>query len=149
GKELWQALNSGQYGQIAPYTQPEDAVEKARQQKINEINAWRNAMEAANYTFEHNGRKWDYGKSTQTRLEPSVAAAKAGILPEGFFWTDAENNDVPMKSEELIALSEAAEQAMFTKGMEIHVRQRTMKKELEKLNSVDEILAYKVGMADR
>ncbi|MBC9616145.1 DUF4376 domain-containing protein, partial [Escherichia coli] len=59
------------------------------------------------------------------------------------------NNDVPMKSEELIALSEAAEQAMFTKGMEIHVRQRTMKKELEKLNSVDEILAYKVGMADR
>ncbi|EIP6876082.1 DUF4376 domain-containing protein, partial [Escherichia coli] len=50
GKELWQALNSGQYGQIAPYTQPEDAVEKARQQKINEINAWRNAMEAANYT---------------------------------------------------------------------------------------------------
>ncbi|EFN2092050.1 DUF4376 domain-containing protein, partial [Escherichia coli] len=76
-------------------------------------------------------------------------AAKAGILPEGFFWTDAENNDVPMKSEELIALSEAAEQAMFTKGMEIHVRQRTMKKELEKLNSVDEILAYKVGMADR
>ncbi|NEN68604.1 DUF4376 domain-containing protein, partial [Escherichia coli] len=84
GKELWQVLNSGQYGQIAPYTQPEDAVEKARQQKINEINAWRNSMEAANYTFEHNGRKWDYGKSTQTRLEPSVAAVKAGKLPEAF-----------------------------------------------------------------
>ncbi|MFA8858751.1 DUF4376 domain-containing protein, partial [Escherichia coli] len=55
------------------------------------------------------------------------------------------NNDVPMDAETLIALSAAAEQAMFTKGMEIHVRQRTMKKELEKLNSVDEILAYKVG----
>ncbi|EPD0002064.1 DUF4376 domain-containing protein, partial [Escherichia coli] len=30
------------------------------------------------------------------------------------------------------------------KGMEIHVRQRTMKKELEKLSSADEILAYRV-----
>ncbi|EOX24736.1 hypothetical protein A13I_03666 [Escherichia coli KTE186] len=113
------------------------------------MNAWRNAMEAANYTFEHNGRKWDYGKSTQTRLEPSVAAAKAGILPEGFFWTDAENNDVPMTAGELMALSEAAEQAMFTKGMEIHVRQRTMKKEIEALDDAEAILAYKVGMADR
>ncbi|EPT5562241.1 DUF4376 domain-containing protein, partial [Escherichia coli] len=28
--------------------------------------------------------------------------------------------------------------------MEIHVRQRTMKKELEKLTSADEILAYRV-----
>ncbi|HFS3126571.1 TPA: DUF4376 domain-containing protein [Escherichia coli] len=120
-------------------------AEKARGMKGDEINAWRNAMEAANYTFEHNGRKWDYGKSTQTRLEPSVAAAKAGKLPEAFFWTDAENNDVPVTAEELIALSEAAGQAMFTKGMEIHVRQRTMKKELEKLTSADEILAYRVG----
>ncbi|WP_270533978.1 DUF4376 domain-containing protein, partial [Escherichia coli] len=97
------------------------------------------------YTFEHNGRKWDYGKSTQARLEPSVAAAKAGKLPEQFFWTDADNNDVPMDAETLIALSAAAEQAMFTKGMEIHVQQRNMKKALEALNSVDEILAYKVG----
>lgn len=119
--------------------------EKERAHKHEEINAWRNAMEAAGYTFEHNGRKWDYGKQTQARLEPSVAAAKAGILPEGFFWTDAENNDVPMTAEALMALSEAAEKAMFTKGMEIHVRQRNMKKALEALNSADEILAYKVG----
>ncbi|EOU6712336.1 DUF4376 domain-containing protein, partial [Escherichia coli] len=84
----------------------------------------------------------------QTRLEPSVAAAKSGKLPEAFFWTDAENNDVEVTAEELIALSEAAEQAMFTKGMEIHVRQRTMKKELEKLTSADEILAYRVGWGD-
>ncbi|MEB2483934.1 DUF4376 domain-containing protein, partial [Escherichia coli] len=71
-----------------------------------------------------------------------VAAAKAGILPEGFFWTDAENNDVPMRAGELMALSEAAEKAMFTKGMEIHVRQRTMKKEIEALDDAEAILAY-------
>ncbi|EEQ7294489.1 phage tail protein, partial [Escherichia coli] len=29
-----------------------------------------------------------------------------------------------------------------------HVRQRTMKKELEKLTSADEILAYRVGWGD-
>ncbi|MDC3473153.1 DUF4376 domain-containing protein, partial [Escherichia coli] len=52
---------------------------------------------------------------------------------------------VPMTAEALMALSEAAEKAMFTKGMEIHVRQRNMKKALEALNSADEILAYKVG----
>ncbi|HCT3338891.1 TPA: DUF4376 domain-containing protein [Escherichia coli] len=120
-------------------------ADRAREQKGAEINAWRSAMENAEYVFEYNGRKWDYGKVTQVRLEPSVAAAKAGILPEGFFWTDAENNDVPMTAEALLALSAAAEKAMFQKGMEIHVRQRNMKKELEKLTSADEILAYPVG----
>lgn len=68
-------------------------------------------------------------------------------MPEKFFRTDADNNDVPMTAASLMALSEAAEQAMFTKGMQIHVRQRTMKKELEKLTSADEILAYRVGWA--
>ncbi|CAM6692919.1 DUF4376 domain-containing protein, partial [Escherichia coli] len=54
-----------------------------------------------------------------------------------------------MDAETLIALSAAAEQAMFTKGLEIHVRQRTMKKEIEALGDAEAILAYKVGMADR
>lgn len=68
-------------------------------------------------------------------------------MPEKFFRTDADNNDVPMTAASLMALSEAAEQAMFSKGMEIHIRQRTMKKDLESLSSADEILAYRVGWA--
>ncbi|PNP01180.1 DUF4376 domain-containing protein [Escherichia coli] len=107
--------------------------------KGDEINAWRNAMEAANYTFEHNGRKWDYGSQRRRVLSRRWLQRKRGNFRRRFL-TDAENNDVPVTAEELIALSEAAEQAMFTKGMEIHVRQRTMKKELEKLTSADEIL---------
>ncbi|EHL1429686.1 DUF4376 domain-containing protein, partial [Escherichia coli] len=99
----------------------------------------------ASYTFEHNGRKWDYGKSTQARLEPSVAAAKAGILPLDFFWTDAQNNDVPVSADELIALSDAAAKALFAKGMEIHIHQRNMKKEIAALNDTAAILDYKVG----
>ncbi|EJG7545991.1 DUF4376 domain-containing protein, partial [Escherichia coli] len=123
--------------------------EKARSLKNEEINAWRDRMESASYVFEFNGHRWDYGKETQDRLEPSAAAARDGGLPEQFFWTDADNNDVPMSAEALIALSNAAQKAMFTKGLEIHVRQRTMKKEIEALDDAEAILAYKVGMADR
>ncbi|WP_440939625.1 DUF4376 domain-containing protein [Escherichia coli] len=60
------------------------------------------------------------------------------------FWTDAENNDVPMTAEVLIALSEAAQQAMFIKGLEIHRRQREMEKAVEALPDADAVLAYRV-----
>ncbi|EHD7191587.1 DUF4376 domain-containing protein [Escherichia coli] len=113
--------------------------------KNNEINEWRNTMEAANYVFTFNGRNWDYGKETQSRLAPSVAAAKSGLLPAEFFWTDADNNDIPVTADELIALSNAASAAMFTKGMEIHIRQREMKKAIEELQDPAEIMAYPVG----
>ncbi|HHY9614990.1 TPA: DUF4376 domain-containing protein, partial [Escherichia coli] len=135
----------GNHGPVSEYQENDTDRENARRLKNDEINAWRNAMEAANYTFEHSGRKWDYGKSTQARLEPSVAAAKAGILPLDFFWTDAQNNDVPVSADELIALSDAAAKALFAKGMEIHIRQRNMKKEIATLNDTAAILDYKVG----
>lgn len=119
--------------------------EKARSLKNEEINAWRDRMESASYVFEFNGHRWDYGKETQDRLEPSSAAARDGGLPEQFFWTDADNNDVPMTAEALIALSNAAQKAMFAKGLEIHLRQREMKKAVEALNDADAVMAYAVG----
>ncbi|HAX1982934.1 TPA: DUF4376 domain-containing protein [Escherichia coli] len=144
GREIFAACQRGDAGEIGKYVSSV-TPEKARSAKTAEINAWRDAMEAASYVFEFNGRRWDYGKETQARLEPSAAAARAGTLPEQFFWTDADNNDVPMTAEELIALSDAAQQAMFTKGMEIHVRQRNMKKEIAELQDVEAILGYAVG----
>ncbi|EKQ0372082.1 DUF4376 domain-containing protein [Escherichia coli] len=146
GKAIYAVCTGGDAGQISEFVPPPlPSPEEARTVKTAEINDWRNKMESGNYVFTFKDRNWDYGKGTQGRLEPSVAAAKAGTLPDQFFWTDADNNDVPVTAEELIELSEAAIKAMFAKGMEIHVRQRTMKKELEKLTSADEILAYKVG----
>ncbi|EGO8116978.1 TPA: DUF4376 domain-containing protein [Escherichia coli] len=117
----------------------------ARGIKNGEINDWRNRMENAGYIMEYNGRKWDYGKATQDRLEPSVTAARAGKLPAEFFWTDAENNDVPMSADELIALSEAVGEAMFKKGLEIHIRQREMKKELAGMDNAGEIMKFTPG----
>ncbi|EMO8006752.1 DUF4376 domain-containing protein [Salmonella enterica] len=119
--------------------------DKAREQKAREIEAWRNIQENANYVFAFNDRNWDYGKITQERLSLSVQMAKANKLPDGFIWTDADNNDIPMTSGELINLSDAIDQAMFTKGLQIHMRQRQMKEELEKLTDVKAILDYKTG----
>lgn len=145
GRDIYAACLRGEAGEIAEYVQPSISPEKARELKTAEINTWRNRMESASYIFSFNGRNWDYGKETQDRLDPSVIAAKEGNLPEQFFWTDADNNDVPMTAEELIALSEAAQQAMFAKGMEIHVRQRNMKKEIAELQDAEAIQRYVVG----
>ncbi|EPD5095841.1 DUF4376 domain-containing protein, partial [Salmonella enterica] len=71
--------------------------------------------------------------------------AKANKLPDGFIWTDADNNDIPMTSGELINLSDAIDQAMFTKGLQIHMRQRQMKEELEKLTDAQAVMDYVVS----
>ncbi|OJR11536.1 hypothetical protein BK375_25450 [Escherichia coli] len=146
GREIFEACIRGDAGPVGEYRANDDmAVEEARRMKNAEINAWRDAMEASGYVFEHRGRKWDYGKETMTRLGMSASAARGGVLPEGFFWTDAENNDVPMTADELISLSDAAGKAMFRKGLEIHIRQREMKKAIAELSDSETILAYRVG----
>lgn len=123
-------------------------IEDARSRKHDEINAWRNKQENANYTFTFDNHKWDYGKATQERLSLSVQMAKQNKLPAGFIWTDADNNDVPMTAGELLNLSDAIDQAMFTKGLQIHMRQREMKEEIDKLTDVKAILDYKIGWPD-
>ncbi|HAF6260761.1 TPA: DUF4376 domain-containing protein [Salmonella enterica] len=114
-------------------------------QKHSEINDWRNIQENMNYVFRFNNHNWDYGKTTQERLSLSVQMAKANKLPAGFIWTDADNNDVPMSAGELLNLSDAIDQAMFTMGLQIHLRQREMKEEVDKLTDAQAVLDYVVG----
>ncbi|EHM5957713.1 DUF4376 domain-containing protein [Salmonella enterica] len=123
-------------------------IEDARNQKHTEINAWRDRQENGNIPFTLNGHQWDCGKASQARLAPVVAVAKSGVLPPGFFWTDADNIDVPMTAGELLNLSDAIDQAMFTMGLKIHLRQREMKEEIDKLTDVKAILDYKIGWLD-
>ncbi|EBU8193891.1 phage tail protein [Salmonella enterica subsp. enterica serovar Sandiego] len=124
---------------------PPPDIDDARRRKHTEINNWRNTQENANYTFTFNNHNWDYGKATQERLTLSVQMAKANKLPDGFIWTDADNNDVPMTAGELLNLSDAIDQAMFTKGLRIHMRQRQMKDEVDKLTDAKSVLDYVVG----
>ncbi|HFD6590397.1 TPA: DUF4376 domain-containing protein [Salmonella enterica] len=102
-----------------------------------------------NYVFRFNNHNWDYGKTTQERLSLSVQMAKANKLPAGFIWTDADNNDVPMSAGELLNLSDAIDQAMFTQGLQIHLRQREMKEEVDKLTDAQAVLDYVVGWPDK
>ncbi|EAC0348649.1 DUF4376 domain-containing protein [Salmonella enterica subsp. enterica serovar Newport] len=120
-------------------------IEDARSRKHDEINAWRNTQENGNYPFILNDHHWDCGKASQDRLSPVTAVAKQGALPPGFFWTDADNIDVPMSADELIKLEAAMQQNMVLVGFKIHERQRRMKEEVDKLTDAQAVLDYVVG----
>ncbi|EBJ4701457.1 DUF4376 domain-containing protein [Salmonella enterica] len=124
---------------------PEYILSAARQKKRAEINAWRDAQENGSVIFTLNGHRWDCGKASQTRLSPVVAVAKSGMLPPGFFWTDADNIDVPLTTDELTALEAAMQQNMVLQGFKIHERQRQMKEEVDKLTDYKAIKDYAVG----
>ena len=98
------------------------------------IEYWRDAQERAPLVFEHAGHAWDGGLATRQRLQPVVAL---DALPDGFFWTDADNNDVPVSLDDLRALNAAHEAAIVLRGLEIHAAQRAMKSALESMGMTD------------
>lgn len=142
GRQLFADLKAGKYGPVTPFTATPEMIQAAKDRKHAEINAWRDAQEDGNYPFTLRGHKWDCGKASQSRLAPVTAMAKAGKLPPGFFWTDADNIDVPVTADELIALEAAMQQNMVIQGFKIHERQRQMKEEVDKLTTIDEVRKY-------
>ncbi|EAQ6132031.1 DUF4376 domain-containing protein [Salmonella enterica] len=146
GRQLFSDLKAGKYGAVTPFTVTPEMLTAAKDTKHAEINAWRDAQENGNYPFELNGHRWDCGKASQSRLAPVVAVAKSGALPPGFFWTDADNEDIPMTTDELINLEAAMQQNMVATGWKIHERQRRMKEEVDKLTDYKSIRNYVVGM---
>lgn len=122
GRRIYSELESGKYGAVAPYIVTDKMVEDLRNQKLTEISNWRDVQENANIIFEFDGQRWDGGKASQKRLAPVVMAGSTGKLPERFFWTDADNNDVPVNFAFLQQL-----QAMVMHGFGVHERQRQMK----------------------
>ncbi|ELJ4794760.1 DUF4376 domain-containing protein, partial [Salmonella enterica] len=127
---------------------PALSLEDARKQKHNGINTWRDIQENGSVTFTWNNHSWDASKASQDRLAPVLVVAKSGQLPEGFFWTDANNEDVPVTVDDLIAIDAGMTQAMVVQGFKIHERQRQMKKDIDELTKVSDILNYPVGWSD-
>lgn len=144
GQVLWQQLTAGKWGTPSPFVVKPEMTEAIREQKRQEINAWRDAQENASYTFKFRDHSWDYGKASQARLAPVSALAKSGQLPEGFFWTDAHNHDIPMGAGDVLELESAMIGAMVAKGFEIHRHQRELKEALDKLSTLEEIRAFRV-----
>ncbi|EGA3965530.1 DUF4376 domain-containing protein, partial [Salmonella enterica] len=135
-------------GPVAPFTVTPEMLTAAKQAKHAEINNWRDTQENGSIIFTLNGHRWDCGKASQTRLAPVVAVAKSGALPPGFFWTDADNIDVPMTADELTALEAAMQQNMVLQGFKIHERQRQMKEEVDALTDYQVIKDYVVGWVE-
>ncbi|KEL52814.1 hypothetical protein AB93_2798 [Escherichia coli 5-172-05_S3_C1] len=145
GKALWSGLTAGTYGSVSAFVATEAVLEAAKAAKREEINIWRDVQENMEYMMEFNGRNWDYGKKTLSRISMTRLMAENNRLPEGFAWTDGDNNVVPVTAADIIALSDATEQAMFAKGGEINTRQLQMKAEVEALTELKAIRSYVVG----
>ncbi|HIB1682369.1 TPA: DUF4376 domain-containing protein [Salmonella enterica subsp. enterica serovar Muenchen] len=145
GRQLFADLKAGKYGMVTPFTVTSEMLTAAKDKKHAEINAWRDAQENGNYPFELSGHRWDCSKASQNRLAPVTAVARQGTLPAGFFWTDADNEDIPMTADELISLEAAMQQNMVAVGWKIHERQRQMKEEVDKLTDYDAVRSYTVG----
>ncbi|HHR4769107.1 TPA: DUF4376 domain-containing protein [Salmonella enterica] len=119
--------------------------EVAKRQMHDAINRWRDEQEDSIVTFELNGHKWDAGKEPLSRINPVLSMAGSSSLPTGFFWTDADNNDVPVTYDDLQAINKGMIEAMAQNGWHIHERQREMKKEVDALVRVGDILSYSIG----
>ncbi|HBA8557355.1 TPA: DUF4376 domain-containing protein [Escherichia coli] len=148
GQRVWQELQSGKWGDIAPFTVTPEMLEAARAAKRQEIEAWRTEQEAQPFTFEWNGRTWNAGQGSLARLYPVVMAAKSDTARDVMTWGDADNQQVKMSIPELEVLAIAMAQAQVNRNDEIYRRQRQMKDALDGLNHLADIRAFQPGESE-
>ncbi|HHZ5442322.1 TPA: DUF4376 domain-containing protein [Escherichia coli] len=139
GQQIWQELQSGKWGEIAPFTASPELIAAAKDAKKREIEAWRTEQEAQPFTFEWNGRTWNAGPDSMARLYPVVMAAKSDTARTALAWGDADNQQVKLSMPELEELATAMAQAQVDRNDEIYQRQREMKDELNNLEDLRSI----------
>ncbi|ENC1448853.1 DUF4376 domain-containing protein [Escherichia coli] len=145
GQHIWQELQSGKWGEIAPFTITPELIAAAKDAKKREIEAWRTEQEAQPFTFKWNGRTWNAGPDSLARLYPVVMAAKSDTARNEMTWGDADNQQVKLSMPELEELAAAMAQAQVDRNDEIYRRQREMKQELNNLNDLRSIRAMAIS----
>ncbi|MGG5038549.1 DUF4376 domain-containing protein [Escherichia coli] len=145
GQHIWQELQSGKWGEIAPFTVTPELIVAAKDAKKMEIEAWRTEQEALPFTFEWNGRTWNAGPDSMARLYPVVMAAKSDTARDVMAWGDADNQQVKLSMPELEELATALAQAQVDRNDEIYRRQREMKEDLNNLEDLGSIRAFGIG----
>ncbi|MXG38286.1 DUF4376 domain-containing protein [Escherichia coli] len=145
GQQIWQELQSGKWGEIAPFTASPELIAAAKDAKKREIEAWRTEQEAQPFTFEWNGRTWNAGPDSLARLYPVVMAAKSDTARTALAWGDADNQQVKLSMPELEELATAMAQAQVDRNDEIYRRQREMKEDLNNLEDLGSIRAFGIG----
>ncbi|CAM7196354.1 TPA: DUF4376 domain-containing protein [Escherichia coli] len=148
GQQIWQELQSGKWGEIAPFTASPELIAAAKDAKKREIEAWRTEQEAQPFTFEWNGRTWNAGPDSMARLYPVVMAAKSDTARDVMAWGDADNQQVKLSMPELEELATAMAQAQVDRNDEIYRRQRQMKDVLDSLNNLADIRAFQAGESE-
>ena len=141
GQHIWEELQSGKWGEPAPFTVTPELIAAAKEAKRQEIEAWRTEQEAQPFTFEWNGRTWNAGPDSMARLYPVVMAAKSDTARTTLAWGDADNQQVKLSMPELEELAAAMAQAQVDRNDEIYQRQREMKEQLSRLSTLDEVRA--------
>ena len=139
GQQIWQELQSGKWGEIAPFTVTPELIAAAKDAKKMEIEAWRTEQEAQSFTFEWNGHTWNAGPDSMARLYPVVMAEKSDTARTILAWGDADNQQVKLSMPELEELATAMVQAIVERNDEIYQRQREMKDALEKQDELEAI----------
>ena len=145
GQQIWQELQSGKWGEIAPFTVTPELIAAAKDAKKMEIEAWRTEQEAQPFTFEWNGRTWNAGPDSLARLYPVVMAAKSDTARTALAWGDANNQQVKLPMPELEELATAMAQAQVDRNDEIYQRQRELKDELNNLEDLRSIRAMAIS----
>ncbi|MXC79624.1 DUF4376 domain-containing protein, partial [Escherichia sp. HH26CH] len=139
GQRIWEELQSGKWGEIAPFTVTPELIAAAKAAKKREIEAWRTEQEAQPFTFEWNRRTWNAGPDSLARLYPVVMSAKFDTARTALAWGDADNQQVKLSTPELEELATAMAQAQVDRNDEIYRRQREMKEELNNLDDLKSI----------
>lgn len=145
GQRIWEELQSGKWGEIAPFTVTPELIAAAKDAKKMEIEAWRTEQEAQPFTFEWNGRTWNAGPDSMARLYPVVMAAKSDTARTTLAWGDADNQQVKLSMQKLDELLTAMALAQVDRNDEIYQRQREMKEQLSRLSTLDEVRALTPG----
>ena len=148
GQQIWQELQSGKWGDIAPFTVSPEMLEAAKAAKRQEIEAWRTEQEAQPFMFEWNGRIWNAGPDSLARLYPVVMASKSDMARDVMTWGDADNQQVKLSMPELEELAAALALAQVDRNDEIYQRQRQMKNVLDNLNNLADIRAFQAGESE-
>ncbi|HAO9531343.1 TPA: DUF4376 domain-containing protein [Escherichia coli] len=144
GQQIWQELQSGKWGEIAPFTVTPEMLEAAKDAKKREIEVWRTEQEAQPFTFEWNGRTWNGGADSISRIAPVAMAAKVAGTRSTLGWGDAANNLVTLTMAQLQELAAAMARAQVEHNDEIYRRQREMKEELNNLEDLRSIRAMTI-----
>ncbi|HBA5965442.1 DUF4376 domain-containing protein [Escherichia coli] len=145
GQRIWEELQSGKWGETAPFTVTPELIAAAKDAKKMEIEAWRTEQEAQPFTFEWNGRTWNAGPDSMARLYPAVMASKSDTARKNMVWGDAENQQVKLSMSELEELAAAMAQAQIERNDEIYQRQREMKERLSSLDDLRSIRAMAIS----